>query len=702
METLESFYEELRHIVARRASNDHLVDTIAFLREVSDRLEDDPIYGEFKLSEDEGRLGNKNYKIHGYTDFDESDGTLGLVIGKWYDSDAIETLTTAEVNQLFTNLENFVVGSIKNNLFEEKVESSGVYEISTTLSEYKNKISRIRLHLFSNAVLSQRFKESLSGDIGGISIEHQVWDLLRIKSLYESSREREQIEIVLSDFDSDGIPCIEASKTDNLSSYLCVVEAPLLADLFERYGSRLLEGNVRSFLGMKGGVNKGIRSTIQDSPSLFFAYNNGIAATATSVDVGRASDGLKITELADFQIVNGGQTTASILSARKKDGLSLSGVTVQMKLTVVNVSEANLMIPKIAQYANTQNKVAIADFFANHPIHRKLEEISRRLRAPVRAGTRLDSKWFYERSRGQYQNERLYLNKSKRDLFDLEFPSTQVINKTDLAKYDSAWKGKPFWISQGAQKNFLKFAAQFSPKGDASETEHWEAISPNYGDSYYQDMASIAILWKKIESLISSARGDWYAGDYRAQIAAYTIAEFFNIFRVKGGEFDLSKVWAIQAVPDVLGPYLVELAIRVQQLILTPPAGTANVGEWTKKEECWNRIQSLPVEWSEDLDAFLLDKKEATSRKAENKKIGQIDDGISAQNTCYELMNSGYFAGLCQWQSFFQFFSPNEQSLIKKASTPKSFLTIFNDKDWRTIIELKNKAEDEGFRHTLN
>lgn len=702
METLESFYEELRHIVTRRAANDHLVDTIAFVTEISDRLEDDPIYGEFKLSEDEGRLGNKNYKIHGYTEFDDSDGTLGLVIAKWYDSDSIETLTTAEVNQSFASLENFIIGSVKNKLFEEKVESSGVYEISSTLSMQKSKISRIRLHLFSNALLSQRFKESLSGDVDGISIEHQVWDLLRIKSLYESSREREQIEIVLSDFSSDGIPCIEASKTDTLSSYLCVIKAPLLADLFERYGSRLLEGNVRSFLGMKGGVNKGIRSTIQDSPSLFFAYNNGIAATATSVNVERSLDGLRITKLADFQIVNGGQTTASILSARKKDGLSLAGASVQMKLTVVDVSEANLMIPKIAQYANTQNKVAIADFFANHPIHRKLEEISRRLRAPVRAGTRLDSKWFYERSRGQYQNERLYLNKSKRDLFDLEFPSTQVINKTDLAKYDSAWKGKPFWISQGAQKNFLKFASQFSPKGDASENEHWETISPNYGDSYYQDMASIAILWKKIESLISSARGDWYAGDYRAQIAAYTIAEFFNIFRIKGGDFDLHKVWAIQAVPEVLVPCLVELAIRVQQIILTPPPGSTNVGEWTKKEECWNRIQSLPIEWSGDLNTFLIDKKEASLRKAENKKIGQIDDGISAQRTCYELMNCGYFAALCGWPLLDTFFSPNEQSLIKRASTPKSFLTIFNDKDWRTIIDLKQRAEDEGFRHTLN
>jgi hypothetical protein len=700
MENLESFHEELAHIVARRASNDHLVDTIAFICEVSDRLEDDPIYGEFKLAEDEGRLGNKNYKIHGYTDFDESDGTLGLVIGRWFDSEKIQTLTTADVNQSFTSLENFITSSIKNSLFEAKVESSGVYEISTILSEYKNRISRIRLHLFSNGILSQRFKESLSGDIAGIQIEHQVWDLLRIKSLYESAREREQIEIVLSAFDANGISCIEASKTDKLSSYLCVVEAPLLADLFERYGSRLLEGNVRSFLGMKGGVNKGIRATIQDSPSLFFAYNNGIAATATSVQIEKTPRGLEITQLADFQIVNGGQTTASILSARKKDGLSLAGVTVQMKLTVVDVNEANLMIPKIAQYANTQNKVAVADFFANHPIHRKLEEISRRLRAPVKAGTRLDSKWFYERSRGQYQNERLYLNKSKRDLFDLEFPSTQVINKTDLAKYDSAWKGKPFWISQGAQKNFLRFAAQFSPKADISEMEHWDAISPSYGDAYYQDMAAIAMLWKKIEILISAARGDWYAGDYRAQITAYTIAEFFNVFRVKSGEFDLTKIWGAQSVPEMLSPYLISLAIKVQQLILAPPQGTTNVGEWSKKEECWNKVESLPIEWSDDLRRFLLGKTESSSRKAESKKLGQIDDGISVQSTCYELMNSGYCLALCKWPLFSEFFTPNEQSLIKKASTPKSFLTIFSDKDWRNIIKLKNKAEDEGFRYT--
>jgi hypothetical protein len=63
-------------------------------------------------------------------------------------------------------------------------------------------------------------------------------------------------------------------------------------------------------------------------------------------------------------------------------------------------------------------------------------------------------------------------------------------------------------------------------------------------------------------------------------------------------------------------------------------------------------------------------------------------------------MNSGYCLALCKWPLFSEFFTPNEQSLIKKASTPKSFLTIFSDKDWRNIIKLKNKAEDEGFRYT--
>ena len=117
---------------------------------------------------------------------------------------------------------------------------------------------------------------------------------------------------------------------------------------------------------------------------MFFAFNNGIAATASSAQIAVQDGRSFITDLVDLQIVNGGQTTASILNARRKDRLSLDGIKVAMKLTVVKAAGANELIPRIAEYANTQNKIAVADFFANHPFHRKMEEISRRLIAPGR------------------------------------------------------------------------------------------------------------------------------------------------------------------------------------------------------------------------------------------------------------------------------------------------------------------------------
>ena len=700
METNEEFLNELTHMVSMRASSEHLVDTIAFIKEISERLQDDPIYGEFDLAEDEGKFKNKNYKIHGFTEFDESDGTIGLVIGKWFPDSSVQTLTSSDVSQLFSQLETFVNASIKNNEFEKKVESSGSYRISVTLAEKIDKLSRIRLHLFSNGILSQRFKEKLSGSVNGVNIEQQVWDLVRIKSLYESFREREAIQISLNDFNSAGIPCLEASISDKLNSYLCVVNASLLADLFERYGSRLLEGNVRSFLGSKGGVNKGIKKTIKDDPALFFAYNNGIAATATNASIVKRDGGLFITGLSDLQIVNGGQTTASILSARKNDRLSLMIVNVQMKLTVVDINEANLLIPKIAEYANTQNKVAIADFFANHPIHRKLEELSRRLRAPVKAGSRLESKWFYERFRGQYQNERLYLESQKKNFFDLEFPSKQVINKTDLAKYDSALRLKPFWISQGAQKNFLKFAEQFeSSNSEITQIEYWETISPNFGDSYYEDIAAIAIIWKRLENIISSARNDWYEGDYRSQIAAYTLSFLFYSFRFKDGEFDLKQIWLNQDIDDVLASYLVSIAIKTQGIILSPPKGSKNSGEWAKKDACWEAVKKLPIDWNNDIVKFFVNKNDAKFRKAQSKETGIVDDSISNQKLCLEHCLSGYYDALCKWDKFRNIFSPSEQILIKKISTQDGFLQLNTNKDWKIALFLRDKAHDEGFRY---
>lgn len=696
----KAFLDELRQIVVRRAASMHLVDTMAFVSEVAERLEEDPVFGEFVPLEYSGTGSyNRQIRVHGFTELDESDGTIGLVIGKWLDAAEPETLMTTDANKLSGWLESFVLEAVDSGLNERIVEASPAYELACQLRNPGKKVNRIRLHIFSNQPLSQKFKEEVYGSVAGIPIERHIWDLRRLKAMYESSREREAVELVLSDFGSEGIPCIEAARTSNLRSFLCVIEGSLLADLFERYGSRLLEGNVRSFLGMKGGVNKGIRGTIQDVPSLFFAYNNGIAATAANVTIENVGGRPMVTELVDLQIVNGGQTTASILSARKKDGLSLSGVTVQMKLTEVNRDDAHDLIPKIAQFANTQNKVAVADFFANHPFHRKIEEISRRLQVPAKAGARVQSKWFYERSRGQFQNERLYLTKSKKDAFDLEFPTEQVINKTELAKYDSTWREKPHWVSLGAQKNFTKFATQFSSSDpEVTESEYWSRISPAYGDAYYQQIVAVALLWKRTEAIVSSGRGEWYEGDYRPQIVAYALSLMFHSLRSAESEFDLGKVWANQGVDGVLEGCIRDLAIAAQKVILNPPQGMTNVGEWSKKESCWEKVRQLSVPCTGRLEQWAVTKDEFKRAKAEGKKQGIQDDGIALQKAVLDLTTSGYWTALLKWPKFLELFPVAERNLVMKASTPVGFMKIGLEKDWRKLLELRQLCEDEGFR----
>lgn len=695
------FLSELRQMVMRRAEANNLVDTMAFVSEVAERLEEDPVFGDFVQVEYIGTgsgRGRPKLRLHGYTQLDEADGSLGLVIGSWEDSESIEVLSTATVGQLFSGLESFVLESVNSRLNERITESNPAYEVASILRNSFSDISRIRLHLFSNQMLSQKFNKELAGEIAGIPLEKHIWDLRRLKAMYESSREREAVEIQVSDFSSTGIPYIEASSTDRLTSYLCVVDAGLLADLFERYGSRLLEGNVRSFLGMKGGVNKGIRATIQDSPNLFFAYNNGIAATAADVVIENGSGMNRITGFVDLQIVNGGQTTASILNARKS-GLSLQGVTVQMKLTRVNHTDAHDLIPKIAQYANTQNKVAIADFFANHPFHRKMEEISRRLQVPARVGDRIQSKWFYERARGQYQNERLYLTKSKKDAFDLEYPSNQVINKTQLAKYDSTWRTKPHWVSLGAQKNFTKFAGQFSSsKQDVTETEYWATISPNFGDSYYQQMVSAAILWCRTEKIVSAGRGTWYEGDYRPQIVAYSLSVLFHAARMEGWEIDLGKIWLKQDIDSRMERTVEQIAIKVQPLLLEPPAGMSNVGEWCKKEICWEKVFTSVTPNLEGIEDWLIGKEDFSRNQSDGRKRGKQDDGIAVQKQVLDCVLNGYWLALIGWPLLDSFLSPPEYALVSKVSTVAGFNKINTEKDWRHLIEIKNRCELEGFR----
>lgn len=343
-----------------------------------------------------------------------------------------------------------------------------------------------------------------------------------------------------------------------------IYNSSVLADIYDTYDSQLLEGNVRSFLSTKVAVNKKIRETILRIPQNFFAYNNGISATAMDLQFETTSEGKFITYARDFQIINGGQTTASLSNARHKDGADLSLIYVQMKLTEVDsdADKSSELIRNISRSSNSQNKVSDADFFATHPFHIRMEQISRRLFAPASGGSQYETKWFYERARGQYLQAQMRMTKSQKDKFIAQHPKKQVITKTDFAKYRNSWAGMPQTVSRGAQTNFMKFAEIID--------EAWSKSDAPFNDKFFKDTVSLAILFKHTEWIVSHQ--PWFEQGYRANIVTYSIALLHRLIRAQfpDMDLDLQLIWTRQQISDVVTNELVKITKYVFDRITDP------------------------------------------------------------------------------------------------------------------------------------
>ena len=474
-----------------------------------------------------------------------------------------------------------------SDLYSVFEKDSDTYEFAITLHNEKAKIKKARIIALTNGTVKSIPFEKI--DLAGVEISFSVWDIDRLYRCTTSGKMRETIEIDFLSSYGVTIPCIENATSDVYSVYLAILNGELLARIYEEHGPRLLERNVRSFLQVKGAVNKGIRDTLRDEPDMFLAYNNGISVTAESVEVIRDENGRpSIKKIRDMQIVNGGQTTASIYNAwkDKKLDVDLSKVFVQMKLSVISTSAAmDEIVPKISAFANTQNKIQMADFSANDPFHRKIEELSRITWAPAQGGQKPQN-WFYERARGQYAD---MLSKETTTLRRKAYKETHpLFTKTDLAKYENTWDQMPYCVSEGAQKNFKKFTMRLAERG-------------NYvpDAKYYERLIAKAILFRRTEKLVQQQQ----YGGYRANIVTYTSA---YLSPVTGPRIDRDAIWKNQSLTTALEENIIEVSKFVQQMIVNPPGG-AHVGEWCKKQQCWNAIKEHSYEITEDLRAELVD-----------------------------------------------------------------------------------------------
>ena len=485
-------------------------------------------------------------------------------------------------------------------------------------------INRVRFIVFSNARLVARKRQVQTKNTGGRTLNFSVLDFSRYADIIESRTGSEPIDIDIGELNGRAIPCIRAfSGGDEYESYLIALPGTLVAEMYSRYGGRLLEQNVRTFLQARTKVNRGIINTINSRPDMFFAYNNGLTATASGIRTAPLPEGgLGLAGVSNLQIVNGGQTTASILYARDRNNSDLSAVYVQMKLSVIKPEMVEEVVPRISRFANTQNRISEADFFASHPFHLEMEKISRRLTAPPKEGVLHGSRWFYERARGQYKDEQAYMPEGERKRFQLQHPKDQVVLKTDVSKYELTFECRPYLVSQGAQKAFLAFADEIS--------DRWERDAKLLGEGYFKDLVSKAIVFRWTDRMIGSS--GWYRSDrgYKAQIATYTVAWVVNQVRSeRDSEIDLRQVWARQSVPEALAQVLADAGPLVAAVIKDAPESVRNISEYAKRQACWTAVQNeMAMRLPTNIESCLIDRGETKLIRKDDRAVKKIDDEI--------------------------------------------------------------------------
>ncbi|WP_328583011.1 AIPR family protein [Streptomyces sp. NBC_00370] len=525
----------------------------------------------------------QGHLVHGYG-IGESGECLDLFVTDFTLGPSESKLTKSQTETAFKRLLTFVK-RCRDGLRQHIDESFDVYDMCAAVEKALTEVQRIRLFLLSNRVGTSTVVSPT--DFDGLPVTHEVWDLARLHRHATSGSISEPIVVSFE----PPLPCVSAPSSESDHSVaMAVIPGRRLAELYGEYGTRLLELNVRSFLQARGSVNRGIRETLLSAPGRFLAYNNGITATASQVDFVHGPDGQPtgISRVHGLQVVNGGQTTASLHYAQSRDKADLSHVSVQMKLTEVSPERLAEIVPMISEYSNTQNRVTLVDFSSNHEYHVAVQRITRSLWASATDGSGQETHWFYERARGQYTDEVAKARTpAKQRTFKKLNPTRQKFTKADLAKYVNSWNHLPFQVSRGAQKNFAAFMIRI------------DEAPPHVDVQYCQRVIAMAVLFNAVDRIAATHE----AGSYKSMITTYTVA---RLSLATDRRIDLDRIWREQRISPALEDAIDDLCPRVMAVVTNPREGN-HVGEWAKKPSCWDAVSRVRWTVPRDLQSELLE-----------------------------------------------------------------------------------------------
>jgi len=688
-QTRDEFFHDFRQELLAGAEANGAFQLSEFMETLANELIETGFSEGFEFCHFRAQRG---MRVDGYWFNDE--GTLDLFVADFDSRSELTSLSKTDVDAAFKRVANFFEASANRNLANELEVTSPEYGLARQIDDRRNVIRQVNLILFSERALSEKIQALPDTELAGIPVSHQIWDLARIYRQRSSRSHKEPLDLDFEQMFGRGIACLPAHLgTDVYQSYLLVMPAEVLGTLYEKFGARLLEQNVRTYLQARGNVNQGIRTTILNEPGMFFAYNNGITATAQNVETGMTNSGLVITRVVDLQVVNGGQTTASLFHTRKRDKADLSQIFVQMKLSVIDSQQSETVVQRISEYANTQNRVNAADFFSNHPFHVRMEGFSRRIWAPAQKGAQRETRWFYERARGQYADAQSKLTPAEQRRFKAEHPKPQMFTKTDLAKFENVWDDHPKWVNLGSQKNFARYATRIGSE--------WGKSSDAFNEFYFKRAVARGLIFRAAERIVSAQ--PWYNGGYRANIVAYTLAVLGYITTNRKESIDFLDIWNFQKVNSVLENTITVVSSEVNYDITRPPHGISNISEWCKRDACWTRVQSrtesiaklIPPEFYEQL--IPLDDQVATIQTA--KQMQRVDDGIEAQRKVVSISTS-------EWVRVYQFLQGKDLLAPKEAGVLKIAMQIPvkipTEKQCVVLLDILAKGEAEGMVRIWN
>ena len=571
--------------------------------------------------DEETNPGRKSHKVNAFSISDDYT-SVSLFVTIYKAQKTIQSLSEKEVSDAIKLVSNFYIKAAQEDYVNRLTDSAEIVGCAQVLGkddEFKDNAQQIKIYILTNGIFSGKLKTDKG--LGGLQLTCKMIDLDRLCEMSE-----EQSQPIFVDFESLGykVPCITGAEDNDLyQAYIAIVPGACLADLYETYKVRLMENNVRQFLQFTGKINKGIKETIEKEPEMFLAYNNGIAATASDIELDRTGKFIK--SVKGLQIVNGGQTTASLYHVKdtNKD-VDLSRILVQVKFSIVrNEERYDEIVANISRCANTQNKVSESDFSANREELIRLETWSRSVMTEPSSTRPTSTFWYFERAKGQYKNFRLKegFTKQAESQFDMKYPKEQVFTKYDLAKYENCYGEThflvkingidcddyigPHTVCMGNEKNYAVFLKHNMPK--LSEIDN----------IYFEDLIAKAILFKEADKRYGTKQHGEPIGEIKKSVVPYAIALLHHI---TDGQIDLYKIWMRQEVSTELSNFLYELMKQINKFILSYE-GVARYEELAKKKSLWEDVKSHTWSYNlKDIKRDLIDPNNPPKRVSKSKE----------------------------------------------------------------------------------